>query len=148
AAQGDPQPAAGRPGRPAAMSGQPSELDPIGKLAEAFLARYRRGERPSLAEYFENYPELAEQIRDLFPALVVMEELGSVEGPRSEAAAGTPGGTGTVPERLGDYRILREAGRGGMGIVYEAVQESLGRHVALKVFSFHNLLPPTQLERF
>ncbi|MCA8970311.1 MAG: serine/threonine protein kinase [Planctomycetes bacterium] len=49
---------------------------------------------------------------------------------------------------LGDFRIVREIGRGGMGIVFEAVQESLGRRVALKVLPAHMTLSPAQIDRF
>src|SRR5438105_2102841 len=129
------------------MSDSSSERNPVEELAEEFLERYRRGERPALSEYTTRFPELAEEIRDLFPALVMMEDVrpgaGDVTGDLEPRPAG-----GQKLERLGDYRILREVGHGGMGIVYEAEQESLGRHVALKVLLTHSLLDPKQLQRF
>jgi serine/threonine protein kinase/WD40 repeat protein len=125
-----------------------SHREPIEELAESFLARFRAGERPALTEFIAAHPELAEQIRELFPALVEMEQAGSmVESATGFALPGARGGA-AMTESLGDYRIIREVGRGGMGVVYEAIQESLGRHVALKVFVHSSRTDPKLIERF
>src|SRR5260370_22535489 len=83
------------------------------RLADEFAARYRSGERPPLQEYIDRYPELADDIRELFPAMVEIEQ---VRDDHQEAAA--RGGAPPAPalRQLGDYRILREVGKGGMGI--------------------------------
>jgi hypothetical protein len=117
------------------MADSSSDREPLEQLAESFLARFRAGERPSLTEFAAAHPELAGEIRALFPALVEMEQAGSAIGSATgPASPGAPLGRERL-ESLGDYRIIREIGRGGMGVVYEAIQESLGRHVALKVLS-------------
>ncbi len=117
----------------------------VEKLAEEFVERYRAGERSSLDKYITAHPQHADEIRDLFPALVMIEELAPSEDGSSSAPPATP----AAPlERVGDYRILREVGRGGMGIVYEAEQESLGRRVALKVLHLHAGQDPRLLTRF
>jgi serine/threonine protein kinase len=118
------------------MSASSNPRNPVEALAEEFLERKRRGERPALQEYLDRHPELADEIRDLFPALLMMEDLGNSSG----ATTGSLAGDATAPvatrlQRLGNYRILHEIGRGGIGVVYEAEQESLGRRVVLKVLS-------------
>jgi serine/threonine protein kinase/WD40 repeat protein len=123
------------------MTSANEERDPFEEVAESFLERYRAGERPSVAEYVDRYPQLAEQIRNLLPALLAVENAAPKLVETRPAAP-------AVPERLGEYRILREIGRGGMGVVYLAVQEALGRAVALKVLPFPRLLEPTLEERF
>jgi eukaryotic-like serine/threonine-protein kinase len=120
------------------------ETDPLEALAAEFTERQRRGESPSIAEYSARYPELAAEIEEVFPTIAVMEQLKAhKEHSRSRVSLG-----GIQLDRLGDFRILGEIGRGGMGIVYEAYQESLGRHVAMKVLPRQTLLDPHQLRRF
>ena len=103
--------------------------DPFDRLAESFLERFRRGERPSISEYIKNNPDHASDIQELFPALVEVEQLKSAGASDSIFR----GGKRPPLSRLGDYQILGIVGEGGMGIVYEAIRESLRSRVALKI---------------
>jgi WD40 repeat protein/serine/threonine protein kinase len=114
------------------------------RLADEFAARYRAGERPGLGEYIDRYPELADDIREMFPAMVEIEQ---VKEDHQEAAEQETVPSPAFPQ-LGDYRIIREVGKGGMGIVYEAEQVSLGRHVALKVLPRQLLVDARTKQRF
>jgi len=129
------------------MADSPNNRDPVELLAEEFAARCRRGENPSVFEYAAEHPRYARQIETLFPTVAMMEQLRLEERARREAAV-RHSRSADPPEHIGDFDVIREIGRGGMGIVYEAEQRSLRRRVALKVLPKHALLLEKHLRRF
>ena len=114
-------------------------------LASDFLARYRDGNRPTVEEYARRHPELSEPIRKMFPLVLSVEK---VKVDQQVASDGSATLAGKLVEQLGDFRLIREIGRGGMGIVYEAEQQSLGRTVAIKLLPKQSLLDNDSLARF
>jgi serine/threonine protein kinase/tetratricopeptide (TPR) repeat protein len=127
------------------MADPDTERDPLEVLAAEYMERLRQGQRPSIEEYATRHPGLAEEIRDLFPTIAVTERLKARQA-RSSGGRATLGAAQL--DRLGDFRLIREIGRGGMGVVFEAEQESLGRHVAVKVLPRQVLLDQKRLKRF
>jgi serine/threonine protein kinase/Flp pilus assembly protein TadD len=118
----------------------------LADLVEDITNRLQAGEPVDLEAAIAAHPEHAEQLRQLVPALRVLRDL-SDSVTRRHAAAATLSEE-CKAEALGDFRILREVGRGGMGIVYEAEQISLGRRVALKVLPFAATMDSRHLQRF
>src|SRR5262245_23346533 len=108
----------------------------LDQLAEEIATRYRRGQRPSLQEFAYRPPDLADDLRDL---LAAMAEIEQVKEHRADLTEAQPAAPTPALERVGDFLVIRELGRGGMGVVYEAEQVSLGRRVALKVLPAHAL---------
>ena len=119
--------------------------DPVEALGEELLERRRRGEQVTTDEYARVHPELADQIRLQFPVMIALEKFKE----NTLSATADPYDIEIdTPQELGDYHIIREIGRGAMGVVYEAEQQSLQRRVAVKVFPRQTLREARKLERF
>jgi eukaryotic-like serine/threonine-protein kinase len=125
-----------------------TELGPIEilvtEVVDDFMSRLRTGDRPDVEKYAARHPAIAHLLRELLPALQVMDQ-----SSLASSSNGQPRASGALaPGCLGDFYILRQVGQGGMGIVYEAEQISLVRRVALKVLPFASTLDAKQLQRF
>jgi serine/threonine protein kinase len=117
----------------------------LADLVERLTARVKAGDAVDLDDLARAHPDHAEQLRRLLPAMKVLADLSAAAEAGSDrlAEGGLP-----LAEPLGDFRLIREVGRGGMGVVYEAEQLSLGRRVALKVLPFAATMDSRQLQRF
>lgn len=122
------------------------------EVVEDLIDQIQAGEG-DVEAFIARHPEQEAAIRRLLPALQMMADLSQsarrpldLEGTLRVQFSGD--GTRSVPTTLGDFRIVREVGRGGMGVVYEAEQISLRRRVALKMLPFASALDPRQLQRF
>ena len=134
-----PDPSADRqsPMPPATEAMHPaSSLDTAAALVlvlDQYMAALKVGVAPDRARLLADHPQLAAQLE---PCLAGIEFISRAARPASS------------PTQLGDFRIVRELGRGGMGVVYEAEQISLRRRVALKVLRFGAVADKEALERF
>lgn len=128
-----------------------AEDDPrVVAAVKRYMSLLESGDAPSVEDYCLEYPALATHLAPCIAGLAMVQH-GFAKAKSAWAASPLETSANSdpaIPEALGDFRIVKELGRGGMGIVYEAVQLSLGRRVALKVLSFAGGLDAVRLQRF
>jgi len=116
----------------------------LAEIVEGYMVAREEGLAPDPAEYLARHPDLAEPLRGYLESVEFLHQAAmGVDGERPAPVEAV-----TSEKRLGDYQLMREIGRGGMGVVYEARQISLDRRVALKVLPFAAVLDRKQIARF
>jgi len=121
------------------LSAASSEDPRLLQAACEYLAQLETGEVPSRDDFKTRYSGLGEELDECLDAVELAHSIGKKSKPAQSQFTAEP---------LGDFRIICEIGRGGMGIVYKATQLSLGRSVALKVLPFAASLDHRHLQRF
>jgi serine/threonine protein kinase len=142
-----------------------SREDLLNEVLLAYVEAREAGTEPNRAELLAAHPELHDDLVAFFASHDEVERLTAPlrdcrlpiadcrmddQGTADNLLATIHNPQSTIPElgQLGDFRLIREVGRGGMGIVYEAEQLSLHRRVALKVLPFASAIDTRQLQRF
>jgi hypothetical protein len=132
---------------PKSIEDLPHELqERIAELFEQYAASVERGEPACLESFFLEYPHLRSTMERMVADIDVLCRISTDR--KIGASVDFDSGSVTKGTVLGDFEILREVGRGGMGIVYLARQQSLQRSVALKMLPFAAILDPNQIARF
>lgn len=133
---------------PATESSDHDEL--LAALLERLIEQSRHGKAPDLERIIREHPRLEAELRELWATAMIAEDLVCLSGELSHltAAPSAPSGPMDLPREFGDYVLLEELGRGGMGVVYKARQKSLNRTVALKMILRGELASAADVARF
>jgi serine/threonine protein kinase len=142
------------PGRSASVAPNPpddlsetADLDPrLLDLIDQITSQLDAGEAVDEEQLAAAHPTWANEIRGLVPALRGMAQAGAIIARDHDPTSLDP--KGPAGRQVGEFRLIREIGRGGMGIVYEAIQDPLGRRVALKLLPTAAALDPRAVQRF
>jgi serine/threonine protein kinase len=125
----------------------------VGAIVAAYLEALDRGESPDRDALLRQHPACAQELESFFADQDQVRGLVGTPGSQPAAVAtADPPGVGapamTIAGRLGDYELLEEIGRGGMGVVFRARQVSLDRLVAVKVLLAGGVASDNELRRF
>ncbi|MEM8946433.1 MAG: serine/threonine-protein kinase [Planctomycetota bacterium] len=126
------------------LGSQPAREDRLAQILDDYLISLEKGLPLDLEQLAIENADLATDIRSFASSLQLLHQTTAQMRPDSQPSPSQP----SASKQLGDFRVGREIGRGGMGVVYEAQQLSLQRKVALKVLPFAAMWDQKQIARF